>query len=103
MSTEDEPVPNRETRYSPTDEPMVPFEDAARNRENACKEGAEMVDTYLLCVFRTQGKALRMLTATARLVITPIIKTASWLSLWSMKMSVTRKISQTKPEVAHPE
>ena len=70
--------------------------------ENAAREAAE-IGTYLWCVFRTQGNALRMLIETARFVMTPMIRTASWLSLWSMKMSVTRKMSHRKPDVAQPE
>ena len=62
-----------------------------------------MAATYLWCVLRTQGNALRMLIATARFVMTPMIKTASWLSLWSMKINVTRNMSQANPEVAQPE
>ena len=44
-----------------------------------------------------------MLMDTARFVMTPIINTASWFCLWSMKMRVTLKISHAKPEDAQPE
>lgn len=44
-----------------------------------------------------------MLIDTAMFVSTPIMRTASWLSLWSMKMRVTLNMSHAKPEVAQPE
>ena len=53
-------------------------------------------------MFRTHGKALPILTATAILVVTPVMRIASWVFLWLMKMSTTRKTSHAKPDVAQP-
>ena len=58
--------------------------------------------THLWCVFLTHGKALKMLIATAMLVVTPVINIASCVFLWLMKIKVTRKISHANPEVAQP-
>ena len=59
-------------------------------------------DTYLWCVLRTHGNADAMLTATARLVVTPVIRTASCMFLLFWKMRTTRNTSQANPETAHP-
>ena len=59
--------------------------------------------THLWCVFLTHGNALKIETATAMVVKTPITRTTGWLTLWSAKIKIILNINHMKPEVAHPE
>jgi hypothetical protein len=62
-----------------------------------------IIVTYLWCVLRTHGKADATDVATMRFVSTPNTNITSWFDLCWMKIRVTLKMSQRKPDVAQPE
>lgn len=85
----------------PANESVMSFKDAMELISRVTKYNCK--SSHLWWLLRTHGRALKILTDTARVVSTPKVSTALWLFLWSIMIKTTRKISQINPDVAQPE